>query len=232
MLGRKIVLAAAALRLSTPIHLSPTWTCPKKKKKKKGPRTRMITNKQLYINTKSPITEKISLTPCHQSLYNYTIRSLTTTILLQHNLPHPVPTTMSPKLKPLLLPLLVEERRKRESISEPETDFSPSLYTQNSSTSSSSEMPSPVTPTFSTRGHLRYPSSASSIESSLHTSVAESPSSPTFVGLSKTSKRSLPDVQEEPQEKEEDIDMFKAAELYHCLCKYQFGELENSENFV
>jgi hypothetical protein len=66
---------------------------------------------------------------------------------------------------------------------------------------------------------LRYPSSASSIESTFHTSTADSPSSPTFTS-SKTGKRSLPDVQEEPQERDEDFDMFDdAIELYDCLCK-------------
>lgn len=96
-----------------------------------------------------------------------------------------------------------------------EMDIS-SFYTPNSS---ASEIPSPVTPTFSPRGHLRYPSSASSIESSLHNSVMDSPSSPTFVGP-KSGKRSLPDVQEEPHEREEDFDMFDDPnELYDCLCK-------------
>jgi hypothetical protein len=124
---------------------------------------------------------------------------------------------MSPKLKPLLLPQLVEERRKRESMSESDMDLSSSYYTHSSS---ASEIPSPVTPTFSSRGHLRYPSSASSIESSYHSPGIESPTSPSFIG-SKTGKRSLPDVQEEPQEREEDFDMFDDANelLYDCLCK-------------
>lgn len=124
---------------------------------------------------------------------------------------------MSPKLKPLLLPQLVEERRKRESMSEQELDLSASLYTQNSS--GPSEFPSPVTPTFSNRGHLRYPSSASSVESPYHSSMTESPSSSSFTA-SRSSKRSLPDVQEEPQEKVGDFDMFdhETDELYDCLC--------------
>lgn len=101
-------------------------------------------------------------------------------------------------------------------MSESEVDLS-YFYTQNSS---ASEVPSPVTPTFSTRSHLRYPSSTSSIESSFQSSVLDSPSSPTFVGL-KSGKRSLPDVQEEPHEREEDFDMFEdASELYDCLCKF------------
>ncbi|CAL3967509.1 hypothetical protein PZA11_003793 [Diplocarpon coronariae] len=116
---------------------------------------------------------------------------------------------MPPQLKPLLLPQLVEERRKRESMSDSDMDLlSASFYTQNSS---ASEIPSPVTPTFSSRGgHLRYPSSASSVDSL--------PASPTFIGT-KPSKRSLPDVQEEPQEREEDFDMLdEVDDLYNCLC--------------
>jgi hypothetical protein len=126
---------------------------------------------------------------------------------------------MSPKLKPLLLPQLVEERRKRESresISDSEMDLSTYCYSQNSS---ASDILSPITPTFSTLGHLRYPSSASSIESSYHSSTNDSPSSPTVIGP-KPGKHSLPDVQEEPHERDEDFDMFEeASELYDCLCK-------------
>ncbi|KAH8685532.1 hypothetical protein BGZ60DRAFT_426020 [Tricladium varicosporioides] len=127
---------------------------------------------------------------------------------------------MSPKLKPLLLPGIVAERRKRESghgILDTDMDMSSSSFY--SQTSSASDIPSPITPTFSGRGHLRYPSSASSIELSLHTPVGESPSSPSFT---KTGKRSLPDVQEEPQEREEDFDVFDDVdELYDCLCDNQ-----------
>lgn len=128
---------------------------------------------------------------------------------------------MSPKLKPLLLPQLVEERRQRESILDTEMDLSSSsFYSQTSTTSS--EVPSPVTPTFSRQGHMRYSSSTSSIESTFHAALTDSPSSPTFVG-SKSSKRSLPDVQEEPQERDEDFDMFDDEaddDLYDCLCKW------------
>jgi hypothetical protein len=116
-------------------------------------------------------------------------------------------------LKPLLLPQLVEERRKRESIGENEMEISPAYYTHNSS---ASDLPSPVTPTFSTRGHIRYSSSASSMELSPNTPA--SPSSPTF--FLKSEKRPLPDVQEEPQEREEDFDMVdEAGELYDCFCE-------------
>lgn len=102
---------------------------------------------------------------------------------------------------------------------ESETDaFSSSFYTQNSS---ASDIPSsPVTPTFSSRGHFRYSSSSSSIESTYHNnSVAESPSSPTFIV--KSGKRSLPDVQEESHERENDsFDILEYEnDLYNCLCK-------------
>ena len=94
------------------------------------------------------------------------------------------------------------------------------FYSQGSATS----VPSPVTPTFSTHGHLRYPSSASSIESPFHSAIAESPSSPSFVP--KPGRRSLPDVQEEPHdERDQDFDMFEDDvddDLYDCLCKFNF----------
>lgn len=135
-------------------------------------------------------------------------------------------------LKPLLLPALVEERRKRESLKDAITDMdlsSSGYYTQNSS---ASDLPSPVTPTFSARGHLRYSSSASSIDViTLQTPITESPASPTFSAL-KSGKRSLPDVQEEPQEPQEreeihddedDFDMMRDDdELYDCFCKFFF----------
>jgi hypothetical protein len=128
---------------------------------------------------------------------------------------------MSPKLKPLLLPQLVEERRKKESRAEGEMDLFASYYHQNSSSSSQSEVPSPVTPTFSTRSHLRYPSSVTSVDSAYHNSATDSPSSPTFT---KAGKRSLPDVQEEPQERDDDdFCMFEdGSDLYDCLCRSMF----------
>lgn len=92
--------------------------------------------------------------------------------------------------------------------------------------SSASSIPSPLTPTFSARGHSRYSSSTSSIDASLAVPVMESPSSPTF-RVSGAGKRPLPDVQEEPQEahdreEDEDIDtdMEKESdELYDCFCE-------------
>lgn len=99
-------------------------------------------------------------------------------------------------------------------------ELSSSYYTQNSS---ASDIPSPVTPTFSAsaRGHLRYSSSTSSLDASFQTIVNEGSSSPTYV-VSKSSKRSLPDVQEEPHEPEQEFDMFDDEDhddLYDCFCK-------------
>jgi hypothetical protein len=94
-------------------------------------------------------------------------------------------------------------------------DLSSVYYTTNSS---SSDVASPVTPTFSTRGHLRYSSSTSSLE--LPPICTESPSSPTQ-SSHKSGKRQLPDVQEEPMEREdEDTILPEQFDLYDCLCKY------------
>ncbi|MCJ1473243.1 hypothetical protein MMC13_001894 [Lambiella insularis] len=107
------------------------------------------------------------------------------------------------ELRPLRLPQLVEARRKRESASA-EAD-SPDLTTgernlQQSTSSTSSEPQSPVTPTFSLRGQLRFSSSNSSLASSSPT-MQDS-----FDGFP-TSKRPLTEVREEPQEREEDVSM-------------------------
>lgn len=127
-------------------------------------------------------------------------------------------------LKPLLLPQLVEERKKRESFQESvlenETgDLSSSAYlTQNSS---ASDITSPGTPTFSMRGPSRHSGSVSSIDMALYSpSVDNSPSSPTFSTL-KSSKQALPDVQEEPHERDDEYIVYEPSEdeLYDCFCK-------------
>lgn len=132
---------------------------------------------------------------------------------------------MSPKLKPLLLPQMVEDRRKWEvqQVS-PETDLSYVYYTTNSS---SSDVASPLTPTFSpSKGHYRMSSSTSSLD--LQPQLNESPVSPTPSVHTKPPMRSLPDVQEEPLEPEtnnhnDDTDRISLApsdqfSLYDCLC--------------
>lgn len=119
---------------------------------------------------------------------------------------------MSPDLRPLVLPRLVQERHRLESQPQ-QTDGEPTniYYTTNSS---SSDVGSPVTPTFSTRGHLRYSSSVSSLELS---ALADSPSSPSQPAHSiKSQRQYLPDVEEEPGERDE-ADILDG--LYDCLCK-------------
>lgn len=131
---------------------------------------------------------------------------------------------MSPKLKPLLLPQLVEERKKMEvQTVDTESDRQYVYYTHNSS---SSDVASPVTPTFSTRGHQRYSSSTSSIDfSSSCADSPVSPAAPTSAPLSvpqshKSTMRHLPDVQEEPMEREyEETIASDQFDLYDCLCK-------------
>jgi hypothetical protein len=141
---------------------------------------------------------------------------------------------MSPQLKPLLLPQLVEERRKWEvqQVS-PETDLSYVYYTTNSS---SSDVASPVTPTFSPgKGHFRMSSSTSSLD--LPPQLNENPVSPTQSVHTKPPMRSLPDVQEEPFELDNDNSDRKSLapsdqfSLYDCLCDNSC-ELRNSSEDI
>ncbi len=66
----------------------------------------------------------------------------------------------------------------------------------------SSEYPSPTTPTFSTRGHSRFPSSTSSL--------ASSPVMRDSMDAFGVGKRPLTEVREEPHEPEEDYQMINA----------------------
>jgi hypothetical protein len=132
-------------------------------------------------------------------------------------------TTMSTRTsREFERPVRIADREARESLPELDMQLCTSISTQNSSTS---DLPSPVTPTFSTRGHLRNLSSVSSIESQYLSVFMESPSSPTF-SSSKSGKRSLPDVKEELGEREEeyedDDEETDCDELYNCLCKFVF----------
>lgn len=114
-----------------------------------------------------------------------------------------------PALKPLLLPQLVEDRRKmqdsRVAVVEFPPDELPCDYTLTAN-SSSSDVASPVTPTFYPphRGHVRGSSSSSSLD------LPDGAASPLH-------KRQLPDVMEEPLDTDADSiisDQF----LYNCLC--------------
>lgn len=78
--------------------------------------------------------------------------------------------------------------------------------------SSSSDVTSPITPTFSTKGHYRGSSSTSSLDLA-YTQIQESPASPIQQGCEKTTIRPLPELKEEPLERE-DTD-----NLYSCLCR-------------
>lgn len=111
-------------------------------------------------------------------------------------------------LKPLLLPQLVEERKQKQTVLSGEMNVS-----QGSDIHDASSTQSPITPTFSTRGHGRYSSSVSSVDP-LQSPLIEVPSSPAFAG-----KRPLPDVQEEPVEvveREEHFETFD--DVYDWSC--------------
>ncbi|MCJ1289867.1 hypothetical protein MMC34_001400 [Xylographa carneopallida] len=118
------------------------------------------------------------------------------------------------ELRPLRLPLLVEARRQRESATSdtesPDTTMSEHPM-QKSTSSSSSEPQSPVSPTFSLRGHLRFSSSNSSLSSS--------PTMHDSLDVFAPPKRPLTEVKEEPQEREEDVVMGDIREEtdYHSI---------------
>ena len=115
-------------------------------------------------------------------------------------------------LKPLLLPQLVEERRQRESLFEGDINDQPcDIQDNNSSTQS------PITPTFSTRGHVRYSSSVSSLDA-FATPPVEVPSSPSFSGKL-GGKTSLPDVEEEPERHEHFETFDDRYDVYDWSCK-------------
>ena len=126
------------------------------------------------------------------------------------------------QLRLLRLPLLVEARRKRESLGSeldpPPQELPGSGSTVRSSasisctespchlsrslTSSSDGPQSPTTPTFSVRAHSRISSSASSLASSPN--MRDSLEG--YMG-----KRPLTEVKEEPQQEKDDVDMFDAS---------------------
>ncbi|KAK4674952.1 hypothetical protein QC764_502560 [Podospora pseudoanserina] len=142
---------------------------------------------------------------------------------------------MSTQLKELRLPQLVEERRKHElqqqqlhhQLPPPcldEEQHAQLFFTFNSASSSSDfALPSPVTPTFSRSSQqARFSSSSSSLET---TDSPASPSHPIHVIKSPT-KLPLPDVQEDPSEREDDDTAFIVSEYgdtefptwSYCLC--------------
>ncbi|KAK4445913.1 hypothetical protein QBC34DRAFT_154043 [Podospora aff. communis PSN243] len=144
---------------------------------------------------------------------------------------------MSPRLKPLILPQLVEEKRKLElqvqvqvQQTSLESEHAVIYHTHNSSSPDiASPSPLPLTPT-SVRNHSRYPGSASSLASVSSESLV-SPVQPVHPvhPTNKTSKSQLPDVQEEPLEREEEdytvIPDYRepGPGLYDCLCDEPCG---------
>lgn len=120
------------------------------------------------------------------------------------------------ELRQLKLPQLVEARRKEDLESRggsPEFGGSVNvLHLTQSSTSS--DYPSPVTPTFSLRGHSRFPSSTSSL--------ASSPILCDSMDTFGSGKRPLTDVKEEPQERDEDFELLDHADgAPDCFCESQ-----------
>lgn len=115
-------------------------------------------------------------------------------------------------------------------------DHSSIYYTHNSSSSSSDiASPLPITPTFSRPSHSRYSGSTSSLENIMpsNASTSECPISPLQqTHPNKANKTQLPDVQEEPLERdsvdiyedEDQYDLYSGADedklggLYDCLC--------------
>ncbi|GKT44246.1 uncharacterized protein ColSpa_04427 [Colletotrichum spaethianum] len=127
---------------------------------------------------------------------------------------------MSPKLKPLLLPQLVEERRKFEEQQPdlPEGDLDrqrcitrhPDFLNSRAPTLLELDLLSRSSPTL----------------------FNDSPSSPTSTTHTKSSKRPLPDVQEEPVERdelEESTILAEPFDLYNCLCDEPCIHHESSE---
>lgn len=115
------------------------------------------------------------------------------------------------------------------------------VYYNPNSNSSASDLTSPLTPTFSHHGgsHLRYASSTSSLDlqAAASSTCSDSPASPAQpiqpshnANSTAAAKRHLPDVQEEPLERDGDgglddaqsaVTMFtddQMGSLYDCLC--------------
>ena len=110
---------------------------------------------------------------------------------------------MSSGLKPLLLPRLVEERRKLEQQDQDAEQVS-LYYAAYDSSSPDLASPSPSPSPFSRASHSRLSGSSSSLELG-PPPCSDSPISPTeSLHASRPGKSQLPDVEEEPLEKEEE----------------------------
>ena len=103
-----------------------------------------------------------------------------------------------------MLPQMVEARKREDSEISMDSPNSMGKGAYLSRSSTSSDFPSPITPTFSLRGHSRFPSSTSSI--------ASSPNMRDSVDGFGSANRPLTDVTEEPHEKDEDYEMVDGVE--------------------
>ncbi|OCL12375.1 hypothetical protein AOQ84DRAFT_227753 [Glonium stellatum] len=119
------------------------------------------------------------------------------------------------EMRPLILPNLVASRNPPKICTDMPADPVASVYscTDSGFYSVSSDCSAPLTPTFSSRGHKRYPSSNSSLSSS--------PPSYDFVEIPNGSGK-LPKLTEEPIEPETEFVMLDAESLSPCLCDVEF----------
>ncbi|KAK4993063.1 hypothetical protein LTR66_006110 [Elasticomyces elasticus] len=126
-------------------------------------------------------------------------------------------------MRSLSFPKLVIARNFNHRTSEPADDYKTPYpgamaLTHSRESSGASETSSPVTPTFSSRGHSRYPSSTSSLSST--PSSHESVDSPT--NLAKPPQPPLDDLVEDPLEREGEYDFCNnASQRPACLCDAQ-----------
>jgi len=128
------------------------------------------------------------------------------------------------ELRQLKLPQLVEARRKEDLETRGDSpEFGGSVNALHlTQSSASSDYPSPVTPTFSLRGHSRFPSSTSSL--------ASSPILCDSMDTFGSGKRPLTDVKEEPQERDEDFELLNHADgAPACFCESQAATQRISE---
>jgi hypothetical protein len=124
------------------------------------------------------------------------------------------------ELRPLSLPKRVAERNAASQSSEDLTVKTLCAHSSGGSFSSASDVSGPPTPTFSFRGHSRFPSASSSL-----TSTATSPVYEHSEVLSSASKLPMPKLPEEPAENEEEnmtkddtyVDHFDSCMLFSSM---------------
>ncbi|KAJ4365282.1 hypothetical protein N0V83_008901 [Neocucurbitaria cava] len=120
-------------------------------------------------------------------------------------------------LKPLILPKLVAARKSSKSSLNMSDEPTSSVYSNtDSGFYSASECSTPPTPSYPTRGHLRFPSAASSLSSS----------PPTHEPVEPPNAGKLPKLTEEPVERE--FDEFGSEDPYGC--SYDMGNYEQGQD--